>query len=162
MCLGLHAGTIPVFGFRESRLDIDDRSICDRDVVSADILAPPLNEVQEMDIDALREYCMSFPAVTEDVKWGNDLCFSVANKMFCVAGLEGPMHISFKVKDDEFYEMSSSPGIRPAPYVARYKWVLVEKSAALSRKEWHHYIKQSYDLVRAKLPKKVAKQHGLL
>ena len=114
-----------------------------------------------MNIETLRDYCRSLPAVTEDVKWGHDLCFSVAKKMFCVAALDGPLTVSFKVKDEEFDELSNSPGIRPAPYVARYKWVLVEEVSRLSRKEWEHYIRQSYDLVRAKLPKKVARQHGL-
>jgi predicted DNA-binding protein (MmcQ/YjbR family) len=51
--------------------------------------------------------------------------------------------------------------MRPAPYVARYKWVLVEEVGSLSRKEWEHYVRQSYDLVRARLPKKLARQHGL-
>jgi predicted DNA-binding protein (MmcQ/YjbR family) len=115
-----------------------------------------------MNIDTLSEYCRAFPAVTEDIKWGHDLCFSVAGKMFCVASLDGPLSVSFKVRDDEFDELSGSPGIRPAPYVARYKWVLVEEMNSLSRQEWEHYIKQSYDLVKAKLPKKVARQHGLL
>ncbi len=114
-----------------------------------------------MDIETLRELCRSFPVVTEDIKWGHDLCFSVASKMFCVAALEGPLTVSFKVKDDEFDELSNSPGLRPAPYVARYKWVLVEDVRKLSRKEWEHYVRQSYDLVRAKLPKKLARQHGL-
>jgi predicted DNA-binding protein (MmcQ/YjbR family) len=114
-----------------------------------------------MDIETLREFCLTLPAATEDVKWGQDLCFSVAGKMFCVAGLDGPLSVSFKVKDEEFEELSNSCGMRPAPYVARYKWVLVEDVDALSRKEWKHYIKQSYDLVRAKLPKRVARQHGL-
>jgi predicted DNA-binding protein (MmcQ/YjbR family) len=77
----------------------------------------------EMNIETLRELCRSLPAVTEDVKWGHDLCFSVAGKMFCVAALDGPLTVSFKVKDDEFDELSNSPGLRPAPYVARYKWV---------------------------------------
>ena len=113
-----------------------------------------------MDIDALRDLCRSFPAVTEDIKWGHDLCFSVAGKMFCVAALEGPLTVSFKVKD-EFEELANLPGLRPAPYVARYKWVLVEDVRKLSRKEWEHYVRQSYDLVRAKLPKKLARQHGL-
>jgi predicted DNA-binding protein (MmcQ/YjbR family) len=81
--------------------------------------------------------------------------------MFCVTGLEGPFTASFKVKDDEFDELSTSPGIRPAPYVARYKWVLVEDESRLSRDQWEHYVRQSYDLVRAKLPKSVAKKHGL-
>lgn len=114
-----------------------------------------------MNLDTLRDFCRMLPAVTEDIKWGHDLCFSVAGKMFCVAALDGPLSVSFKVKDDEFDELSSSPGIRPAPYVARYKWVLVEDVNRLNRKEWEHYITQSYDLVKAKLPKKVARQHGL-
>jgi predicted DNA-binding protein (MmcQ/YjbR family) len=114
-----------------------------------------------MDIEKLRNLCRSLPAVTEDVKWGHDLCFSVAGKMFCVCSLEGPLTVSFKVPDEEFDELSSSPGMRPAPYVARYKWVLVEDVNKLNGKQWEHYVKQSYDLIRSKLPKKLAKQRGL-
>ncbi len=95
-----------------------------------------------MDIDQLRCYCLSLPSVTEDVKWGNDLVFSVGEKMFCVAGLETPLKFSFKVKDDDFEEMSNSEGFTPAPYMARAKWVLVTQ-AKLSKKEYEHYIKQS-------------------
>lgn len=110
----------------------------------------------------LRSFCLALPAATEDIKWGSDLCFCVAGKMFCVASLEGPLSVSFKVSDDEFDEMSNSPGIRPAPYVARYKWVQVEDIGRLSRQQWEHYIRQSYNLVRAKLPKKAARQYGLV
>jgi predicted DNA-binding protein (MmcQ/YjbR family) len=114
-----------------------------------------------MNIDTLRDFCTKLPGVTEDVKWENDLCFLVGGKMFCVTGLDGPFTVCFKVKDDEFAEMSQRPGIIPAPYVARYKWVLVNDVSQLGRKELEHYIKQSYDLIRAKLPKKIAKAHGL-
>jgi predicted DNA-binding protein (MmcQ/YjbR family) len=44
-----------------------------------------------MNIEALRKFCLSLPAVTEDVKWGADLCFSVGGKMFCVTSMEGPL-----------------------------------------------------------------------
>lgn len=114
-----------------------------------------------MNIEMLRNFCLALPATTEDIKWDNDLCFSVAGKMFCVAALDGPFKVSFKVKDEEFDELASAEGIRPAPYLARYKWVLVEDAGRLSRKEWEHYLRQSYDLVRARLPKKLARQHGL-
>ena len=107
-----------------------------------------------MDIEKLRAFCMSLPSVTEDVKWGNDLCFLIGEKMFCVTGLSGPVKFSIKVKDEEFDELTSRPGIVAAPYLARYKWVLVENPAVLSRKEIEHYIKQSYELVKSKLPKK--------
>ncbi len=111
-----------------------------------------------MNIELLQKLCKSLPAVTEDIKWGNDLCFSVGGKMFCVAGLQTPTSVSFKVRDDEFDEMSSRPGLSPAPYVARYKWVLVEDLNKLSVKEWDHFVRQSYQLVKDKLPKKTLKE----
>jgi predicted DNA-binding protein (MmcQ/YjbR family) len=107
-----------------------------------------------MDIESLRKFCNTLPHVTEDVKWGHDLCFNIGGKMFCVTGLDGPFSVSFKVKDEEFGEMSTRPGIEPAPYVARYKWVLVTDAGSLSQKQWEHYIRQSYELVKSKLPKK--------
>jgi predicted DNA-binding protein (MmcQ/YjbR family) len=107
-----------------------------------------------MNIEDLRAFCLSLPHATEDIKWGNDLCFCIAGKMFCVTGLTPPMKVSMKVRDDEFEELSSSEHIIPAPYVARYKWILVEEAARFSRKEWEHYIRQSYELVKGKLSKK--------
>ena len=114
-----------------------------------------------MEIDWLRKLCLSFPATTEDIKWGNDLCFMVAGKMFCVAGLEQPQKVAFKVPDEVFEELSISEGFIPAPYMARAKWVLVEDVTKLSKKEWKEYITQSYNLVKNKLTKKVLKEHGL-
>lgn len=108
-----------------------------------------------MDIEMLRKICSSLPAATEDVKWGNDLVFSVGDKMFCAASLVPPFNCSFKVNDEEFDELSNRSGFMPAPYMARAKWVLVTDAAKLSKKEWETFIKQSYELVRAKLTKKL-------
>lgn len=113
-----------------------------------------------MNVESIQKICKSLPSVTEDIKWGNDLCFSIGAKMFCVAGLQTPSSVSFKVKDEEFDEMSARDGLEPAPYVARYKWVLVTDLNKLSKKEWEHYIRQSYELVKSKLPKKVLKELG--
>jgi len=114
-----------------------------------------------MDIEQLQAICKSFPHVTEDIKWGNDLCFCIAGKMFCVAGLgQQPTSASFKVKDEEFETMSQREGFQPAPYVARYKWVLADDLNRMTAKEWEHYTRQSYDLVSAKLPAKIKKDLG--
>ncbi len=107
-----------------------------------------------MDIEGIRSICKKLPDVTEGVKWGADLCFMISEKMFCVTPLEGPLTASFKVTDEEFEELSARPGIVPAPYVARYKWVLVENPRVLTKKQWEFYITQSYELVKSKLPKK--------
>jgi predicted DNA-binding protein (MmcQ/YjbR family) len=106
-----------------------------------------------MDLDTVRNICKRLPSVTEDIKWGNDLCFLIAKKMFCVAVLDGPMKISIKVTDEEFDELCNLPGIIPAPYSARYKWILVEKQTVFNKKQWESYITQSYNLVKAKLRK---------
>ncbi|HET6721992.1 MAG TPA: MmcQ/YjbR family DNA-binding protein, partial [Chitinophagaceae bacterium] len=113
------------------------------------------------DIEVLRTICLSFPAVTEDVKWGNDLCFCVGGKMFCVTNLEPPHTFSFKVTDAEFEELSQSEGFKPAPYMARAKWVLVTDSSKLSRKDLKNYLQQSYELITAKFSRKQRKELGI-
>ena len=114
-----------------------------------------------MDIETLRSICLSFPGVTEEVKWGNDLCFCVGGKMFCVTSLEPPHQFSFKVTDNEFDELAESEGFKPAPYLARAKWVLATDSAKLSRKELKSHLQQSYEMISAKIPKKQRKELGL-
>ena len=114
-----------------------------------------------MDIEFLRKFCLSLPAATEDVKWGNDLVFSVGAKMFCVASLDQPFKTSFKVSDEEFEELSSREGFMPAPYMARNKWILVTDPSKLKKKEWEAYIRQSYEFVKAKLTKKLRQELGI-
>ena len=111
-----------------------------------------------MNIELLREFCLSLPYVTEDVKWGNDLCFLIGEKMFCVTCLEGSFGVSLKVNEDEFDKLTGLPGIVPAPYLARYKWISIQQPDQLTPSEWEHYIKQSYELIKSRLPKRVIKQ----
>jgi predicted DNA-binding protein (MmcQ/YjbR family) len=115
-----------------------------------------------MNTEDIRTLCQELPGVTEGIKWGHDLVFSVGEKMFCVVGLDqSPTSASFKVTDEEFDEMSSRPGFKPAPYVAKYKWVYIEDITKMRKTEWKKYIEQSYALVKAKLPAKVKKKLGL-
>ena len=116
-----------------------------------------------MNIEELQTFCKSLPAVTEDIKWGYDLVFSVGGKMFIVIGLgETPTTASFKVRDEEFDEMSIREGFMPAPYLARYKWVFINDIRKLNKVEWKKYLEQSYELVRQKLPVKTKKQLGIM
>lgn len=110
-------------------------------------------------IDTLRAITKKLPHVTEDVKWGNDLCFCIAEKMFCVTGLDGDNKVSLKVTDEEFDELIERNGIVPAPYMARNKWVLISGEAKLRKNELEQLVQGSYQLVKSKLPKKV--QAGL-
>ncbi len=111
-----------------------------------------------MNIEQLREFCLSLPYATEDVKWGSDLCFCVGAKMFAVTGLDsGDGQVSFKCTPEKFAELIEIEGIIPAPYVARYHWVAVQKPDALAESELKDLISKSYQMVFDKLPPKVKK-----
>jgi predicted DNA-binding protein (MmcQ/YjbR family) len=106
-----------------------------------------------MNLDKLRALCMSLPGATEGLKWEDHICFMVAEKMFCITSASGGANV--KVTDEDFELLIEREGIVPAPYMAKNKWVHIERFSALKPKEWEHYVRQSYDIIRSKLPKKV-------
>ncbi|GAB2535602.1 MmcQ/YjbR family DNA-binding protein [Rufibacter soli] len=114
-----------------------------------------------MNLESLRALCLSFPAVTEDVKWEHDLCFSIGGKMFSVGSMEPPFSFSMKVTPEEFEELVALPGVVPAPYLARYHWVLLKEGHQVPAPTLEKYLRQSYELVKAKLSKKDLKAAGL-
>jgi predicted DNA-binding protein (MmcQ/YjbR family) len=109
-----------------------------------------------MNVDQLRELCLSFPGATEQIQWGYDLLFKVGGKMFAVTPLEpAPVYLSFKASPENFAELTERPHIIPAPYLARAQWVALETRDAVPRNELAVLLRESYDLVVAKLPKKI-------
>ncbi len=110
-----------------------------------------------MNIEAVQKFCMSFPSATEGIKWENDLVFMIAGKMFAVMALHPSENgrLSFKCTPDEFAILIEREGIIPAPYMARNHWVSMTDSKALTPSECKRLLRDSYDMVRAKLPRKV-------
>jgi predicted DNA-binding protein (MmcQ/YjbR family) len=114
-----------------------------------------------MTIETLRGICMRFPDVTEDVKWGQDLCFLIGGKMFAVVDLEPPHALGFKCTPEAFGELVERAGIIPAPYLARAMWVREEAlGEALDRPELEALLRTAYEVVRAKLPKRALASAG--
>ena len=108
-----------------------------------------------MNIDWVRDCCLSLPHATEQIQWVDDLVFKVGGKMFAVAVLvPARVWLSFKTTPEEFGQLTDLPGIIPAPYMARAQWVALEAPNALAPAELQRLLRQSYDLVFAKLPKK--------
>jgi predicted DNA-binding protein (MmcQ/YjbR family) len=111
-----------------------------------------------MNLEELRSYCLTFKGVTEDIKWENHLCFSVAKKIFFIGSLdETPIKASIKVDADEFDVLILREGIIPAPYMAKNKWIKIQENA-FSDSEWKSYIEKSYIIIKAKLPKKIQQE----
>jgi predicted DNA-binding protein (MmcQ/YjbR family) len=114
-----------------------------------------------MNIEQLRKFCMSLPGVTEDIKWGADLCFSVGGKMFTVTSADSrETGVSFKTTPEKFAELTERQGIIPAHYVARYHWVTIEDLKAVTGPELKDLIRASYQMVFDKLPARVKKSIG--
>jgi predicted DNA-binding protein (MmcQ/YjbR family) len=108
-----------------------------------------------MDVDSLRKLCLSFPGTTEQIQWGYDLLFKVGGKMFAVTPLEpAPVCLSFKASPETFAELTERPDIIPAPYLARAQWVALQTRDALPTEELSLLLRNSYDMIVAKLPKK--------
>ncbi len=108
-----------------------------------------------MSVDFIRDYCLSFPEATENLQWGEDLCFKVRGKIFATLALSAlPQQLCFKCTPEVFAELIERPGIRPAPYVGRYHWVMLDGLDVLSRSEVTHLIRESYSLVAEKAPKR--------
>jgi predicted DNA-binding protein (MmcQ/YjbR family) len=116
-----------------------------------------------MNVDSIRAYCLSFPAATEKLQWGDALCFKVGAKdgakMFAVLGLD-QVRLTFKCTPEMFAELIERPDIRPSPYLGRYHWVMLDRLDAAPNDELKDLIRQSYEMVAAKSPARKASSPG--
>jgi predicted DNA-binding protein (MmcQ/YjbR family) len=104
--------------------------------------------------DSIREFCMALPGTTEQVQWDDHLLFKVGGKMFAMTKLGG-QQCNFKTTPEKFVELVEMPNIVPTPYnMWKYHWVTCESLTAMPDREFREFLKESYGLVRAKLPKK--------
>jgi predicted DNA-binding protein (MmcQ/YjbR family) len=113
-----------------------------------------------MDIESIRSYCLSLPHVTEGFQWGNNLLFRVGGKIFALIDMDPPPpnRLSFKCTPEECAELIEREGIIPAPYFARNHWVTLQWLDALTSSEIRRLLENSYQLVHAKLSRKVKAQ----
>jgi predicted DNA-binding protein (MmcQ/YjbR family) len=107
-----------------------------------------------MNVEQIRSYCLGFPEATENLQWGDDLCFKIRGKIFAIVGLTVPQKCCFKCKPETFAELIEREDIHPAPYVGRYKWVLLDRLDALGASELRDLIRQSFEMVAENAPGK--------
>lgn len=110
---------------------------------------------------SLRAFCRSLPGATEDIKWEDHLMFCVGAKIFAGFGVdESDDSFGFKCDDDDYNRLTelgerTNDSIIPAPYAARFGWVKVMRPGSLPDAELRTLLRKSYDLVAAKLPKRL-------
>ena len=107
-------------------------------------------------LEQIREYCLQKPGVTEDMKWGDHLVFSVGLKMFAIFGLDQiPINASIKIDPEKFEERCQEDRFYPAPYLARDTWVGTSDLENLTWNEWKTFLDEAYQLKFNRLPKKL-------
>jgi predicted DNA-binding protein (MmcQ/YjbR family) len=108
-----------------------------------------------MNVEEIRAYCLGFPEATENLQWGDDLCFKIRGRIFATVALTAvPQKLCFKCSPETFTELIERQDIHPAPYVGRYKWVMLDRLDALRGDELKRLIRDSYQMVAAKAPGK--------
>jgi predicted DNA-binding protein (MmcQ/YjbR family) len=111
--------------------------------------------------DDLLAFCRTLPGATEDVKWGDHLVFSVGEKMFAMFDVGESDIVRFKVSEGLFPILTREPGISPAPYLARQSWVRLEHTRVLPREEIQDLLRESHELVAAKLTRRLRRELGI-
>ncbi|MGJ8544325.1 MAG: MmcQ/YjbR family DNA-binding protein [Sulfitobacter sp.] len=114
--------------------------------------------------DELTRFCAALPHATHVVQWGGADVYKIGGKVFAVVGMgQSGNTVTFKASDLAFEVLSDSPGLRPAPYMASrgLKWIQHYEAPGLPDDSLRDHIKASYDMVAAKLTRKLRAQLGL-
>lgn len=113
-----------------------------------------------MSPEAFDAACRALPSVTMDIQWGADHVYKVGGRMFAVLG-PAEHGVSLKVSDIAFEALVESGAARPAPYLARAKWVRFDSLAAQDDAEMADWLANAHALVAAKLTRAMRRSLGL-
>jgi predicted DNA-binding protein (MmcQ/YjbR family) len=110
-----------------------------------------------MDIEKLREYCLSKKFATEDFPFDEStLAFRIKGKMFCIVDADNPASINLKCDPERALELREEYGeIIPGFHMNKRHWNTVDINGTLKDSFIFELIDHSYDLVVRTLPKKL-------
>jgi predicted DNA-binding protein (MmcQ/YjbR family) len=110
---------------------------------------------------ALEKAALALPGAELSIKWGDDRCYTVGGKMF--AATDGAAtNLSMKVTDIAFEALTETGRARPAPYMARAKWVMFDDVSVLDPGEVKDWLNTAHALVAEKLTRKARAALGLV
>ena len=121
-----------------------------------------------MDIAEFDDYCAGFPGSNKVIQWGGAHVWKVDDKVFAIASHWGKAtgqdewRYVFKVSDIAWEMFRDHPGVVPAPYLGRAKWVQVEDPASVTKEDLRSYIGASYQIIARKLTKRRRTELGLI
>jgi predicted DNA-binding protein (MmcQ/YjbR family) len=109
-----------------------------------------------MNIEELREYCLSKVCSTEGLPFGETtLVFKVKNKMFALLNLEEPHSVNLKCDPDLAIDLRERyQSVLPGYHMNKRYWNTIILDGQVSVKLVCEWIDHSYDQVKAGLSKR--------
>ena len=103
-----------------------------------------------MNIETLRDYCISKEGVTESFPFGDDtLVFKVIGKIFALANLEGDLTVNLKCDPSVALELRERhPSVIPGYHMNKKHWNTVLCDGTVPDREVFEWIDHSYELVK--------------
>ena len=109
-----------------------------------------------MNIESLREYCLSKPGAEETLPFGPDtLVYKVSGKIFLLTGLDEEQ-LSFNVKcdPDKAIELREEFAcVLPGYHMNKKHWNTIVVDGSVADKQFKEWIDHSYELVAGKTKK---------
>ena len=112
---------------------------------------------------ALRRRCLEFPGAVEEFPFGEGVSvFKVGGKMFALSRLAArPLSVSLKCEPELAEQLRASyPAVQPGYHLNKRHWNTVELNGSLPDRVVVDLIEDSYDLVVAKLPRRMQEELG--
>lgn len=114
-----------------------------------------------MNVESLREYCLSLPLATEDFPFDETtIVFRVVGKIFAMLDLERPDVVSLKCNPDYALQLREEhPEISGAWHMNKKYWNQVNLSGHLEDELVQGLVRHSYAEVVKKLTRKERAEH---
>ncbi len=102
-----------------------------------------------MNIEELRDYCISKPAVTESFPFDEStLVFKVAGKMFLLTDLVDAFAMNVKNTPEKVLELREQyPSVSPGYHMNKIHWITVLIDGSIEDSLLKQWIDESYDLI---------------
>ena len=116
-----------------------------------------------MNVEYVREYCLKLKSCTEDFPFDETtLVMKVADKMFALINLDENPSVNLKCDPEEALKLREEfEAVKPGYHMNKKYWNTIELNGTIPDDRLKGWIKNSYKLVVAKLPKVEREKLGL-